>query len=67
MAEDRYLTLLDLLVGLDTDLDAEVESYPTTMPRYWRSGKFPLHECVDRPELPCPACEAAAATRFRRA
>jgi hypothetical protein len=25
----------------------------------WYSFEYPTHECVDRPELPCPACEAA--------
>jgi hypothetical protein len=28
------------------------ESFPAPPP----SRKEPLHECVDRPELPCPAC-----------
>lgn len=66
MAEDRFATLLDLLVGIEMDEEVKEDEYPTVLPRYWRSAKFPLHECVDRPELPCPACEAASATRFRR-
>jgi hypothetical protein len=31
-------------------LPPEVDSEPSP------DGPEPLHECVDRPELPCPAC-----------
>jgi hypothetical protein len=27
--------------------------------------RFPVHECVDRPNLPCPACLKAAAEKKR--
>jgi hypothetical protein len=30
-----------------------LESLPEPPPK---SGSGPVHECVDRPELPCPAC-----------
>jgi hypothetical protein len=68
MAEDRFATLIDLLIGVELDEEDREWNYPTVIPRYWRSGRFPLHECVDRPELPCPACEAAASGKnLRRA
>jgi hypothetical protein len=28
--------------------------------------RFPLHECIDRPSLPCPACLKAAAEKKRK-
>jgi hypothetical protein len=29
---------------------------PPALPFTLDDGKGPAHECVDRPELPCPAC-----------
>jgi hypothetical protein len=61
MAEDRFAALIDLLVREALRNETPEGEYPTVLPRYWRSGgRFPLHECVDQPELPCPACIAAA-------
>jgi len=59
MAEDRHFTLLDLSFDVTSEPGRDWK-YPIVLPRYWRSGKFPLHECVDQPELPCPACIAAS-------
>jgi hypothetical protein len=63
MAEDKFYSLIRLLTRYKPPKSLEqLPMCTTTMAMGARavySSLYPAHECVDRPELPCPACEAA--------